>query len=85
MQERKYKIEVQDGVGTLVNRSTGRPVPDDEPLCILRAQDVNALPTLMAYMLLCQDLHHCEEVKKVVVDFKNFRDTNPDRMKEPDA
>jgi hypothetical protein len=85
MQERKYKIEVQDGVGTLVNRSTGRPVPDDEPLFILRAQDINSLPMLMAYLVLCKDLAQCEEVKKCVTDFRNFRDQNPDRMKEPDA
>jgi hypothetical protein len=85
MQERKYKIEVQDGVGTLVNKFTGKPVPDDEPLFILRAQDVNALPSLMAYMVLCKDLHHREESTKSVVDFRNFRDANPERMKEPDA
>jgi hypothetical protein len=85
MQERKYKIEVQDGVGTLVNKFTGKPVPDDEPLFILRAQDVNALPALMAYRVLCKDLQHSEEVTKSVLDFINFSVKHPDRMKEPDA
>lgn len=85
MTERKYKIEVQDGVGVLVNKSTGRPVPDDEPLFTLRAQDVNALPTLMAYLVLCKDLYHREETQKTVLDFKNFANQHPERMKEPDA
>lgn len=85
MNERKYKIEVQDGIGTLVNRATGRPMPDDEPLFILRAQDVNALPALTAYMVLCKDLTHREESNKSIVDFRNFRDQHPERMKEPDA
>ena len=77
MQERKYKIEVQDGVGTLVNRLTGRPVPDDEPLFILRAQDVNALPALMAYMVLCKDLQHSEEVNKIGFRFQKFQRQAP--------
>ena len=85
MFERKYKIEVQDGVGRLVNTQTTKPIPDDEPLFILRGQDINALPALMAYMVLCKDLRHREEATKCVVDFRNFRDQKPERMKEPDA
>jgi hypothetical protein len=85
MQERKYKIDVQDGVGRLVNIQSSKPIPDDEPLFVLRAKDVNALPALTAYMVLCKDLHHREESNKSIVDFRNFRDANPERMKEPDA
>jgi hypothetical protein len=80
MRERKYTINED---GRLVKKSTGRPIPDDEPLFILRGKDRNALPTLMAYAFLCSDLEHRELVMKSVLDFKSFAVDNPDIMKEP--
>jgi hypothetical protein len=80
MLERKYKIEE----GKLVKKSNSVPIPEDEPLFILRAQDRNALPAIMAYCHLSDNLLHREEVMKSVLDFKKFATNNPERMKEPD-
>lgn len=79
MRERKYKIKD----GKLVKRSTEVPVPEDEPLFILRAKDRNALPAIVAYSLICDNLEHRQEVQKSVNDFKNFLRLNPEKMKEP--
>lgn len=79
MLERKYGIVD----GKLVKKSSGMPVPDDEPLFILRAKDRNALPALMGYVFLCTDLTHREQVMKSVLDFKNFATEHPERMAEP--
>ena len=82
MLERKYAIE---GTGRLVKKSNGMPIPDEEPVFILRAKDINALPTLMAYVFLCQNLSHREQVMKSVGDFKDFQLKFSDRMIEPDS
>ena len=79
MLERKYQIV--DSI--LVKRSTGVPIPDDEPLFILRAKDLNALSALAFYVALCNDLYHREQVMKSVLDFKNFAAQHPERMGEP--
>lgn len=81
MIERKYKIENN----RLVRRSDGVPIPDDEPLFILRAQDIKALPILLAYRIICCDLAHIAGVVKSIEDFTKFRDSYPERMKEPDS
>jgi len=78
--ERKYKIENN----RLVRRSDGVPVPDDEPLFILRAQDIKALPIILAYKIICRDITHIAGIVKSIEDFTRFRDSHPDRMKEPD-
>lgn len=83
--ERKYRIDVEGGEGRLVNRNSSKPIPEDEPLFVLRAQDINSLPTLMAYLVLCEDLTHCAEVTKCIKDFQNFANQHPERMKHPDA
>lgn len=80
MIERKYKIEN----GRLVRRADGVPVPDDEPLFIFRAQDINALPILLAYNIICKSLDHKANVVKSINDFNDFRKNHPERMKEPD-
>jgi len=80
MIERKYKIEND----RLVRRDNGVPIPDDEPLFILRAQDVKALPILIAYKIICRDINHVAGIVKAINDFTNFRDNHPERMKEPD-
>jgi len=80
MRERKYKIEDN----RLVRRADGVPVPDDEPLFILRAQDQNALAVIMAYHAICTNLDHKAEIINSMKDFKQFRDEHPERMKEPD-
>lgn len=80
MIERKYKIENN----RLVKRSDGVPIPDDEPLFILRGQDIKALPLLLAYNIICQNLKHIAGIVESIGDFTRFRDNHPERMKEPD-
>ncbi len=82
MHERKYTINED---GKLVRRVDGVPVPDDEPLFILRAQDKNTLPVLLAYHIICQDLSHKANVVKSIKDFQTFQNKHPERMKEPDT
>ena len=81
MIERKYKIENN----RLVRRSDGEPVPDDVPVFILLAQDINALPVLLGYNMICLNLEHKAGVVKSISDFTEFRNKYPDRMKEPDS
>ena len=65
------------------------PVPDDEPLFILRARDLNAVATLEAYLAQA-DLHnaadeHLEAVRMRINQFHAFAEEYPDRMKIPDT
>jgi len=69
----------------LVKRDGEVPVPDDEPLFILRAQDRKALPVLLAYSMICDNIDHKASIKKTIDDFREFQAKNPDRMKEPDS
>lgn len=79
MHERKYKI--QDG--KLVKRIGEKPVPDDEPLFILRAKDRKALPALVAYNMILDNLDQKAEVNKTINDFRRFQEQNPEKMGEP--
>ena len=79
MFERKYKILD----GKLVKRDGEKPVPEDEPLFTLRAKDRKALPVLLAYNMILDDLEQKEEVTKVINDFRRFQELNPQKMGEP--
>jgi len=81
MKERKYKILDNQ----LVKRDGEVPVPDDEPLFILRAQDRKALPAIVAYCEILDNIDHRASVKKTINDFREFQAKNPERMKEPDS
>jgi len=80
MRERKYKIDDN----RLVRRADGVPVPDDEPLFIMRAQDKYALSIIIAYHAICTNLEHKSDINKSMQDFRDFRDKHPERIKEPD-
>ncbi len=82
-QEPKYTTSGKDG--RLVNRASGKPIPDDEPVFILRAQDVHALPAMLGYMTLVENDAHRTELQKRVLAFEAFRDAHPERMKFPDT
>lgn len=81
MHERKYTIENNK----IVKRSTGVPVPEDEPLFIFRAQDRKALAALVAYSMVVDNLEHRESVTKSINDFRDFQEKNPEKMKEPNS
>ena len=85
MFERKYKISMEEpNKGKLVKKDTSMPIPDDEPLFILRAQDRKALPALLAYSFILDNLEQKMAVAECVNDFRLFQEKNPERMKEPD-
>lgn len=79
MHERKYKILN----GQLVKRNGEKPIPENEPLFILRAKDRKALPALVAYNIILDNLDQKAEVTKSVNDFRKFQENNPEKMQEP--
>lgn len=80
--EPKYKIEN----GKIVNRATNIPVPDDEPLFILRGRDRHAVATLNLYL---KQIPIGTEHERAVIlrrsQFERFAQDNSSRMKEPDT
>ena len=81
-QDPKYDIED----GRLVNAVTRVPIPEDEPIFILRAQDGHAAPTLWNYWHDCKNLAHRNVVYARLVAFRVFAEkSHPERMKEPDT
>lgn len=81
-QEPKYTTSQKDG--RIVNRATGKAIPDDEPVFILRAQDVNAVHALMAYLDNLEDEEHAAAVGARMDAFEAFAAQHPERMKTPD-
>jgi hypothetical protein len=71
--------------GRIVNRSSGDPIPDDEPVMIFRAQDRHARLAIAAYLSLVNNPDHAAVVKSRLLDFDAFALAHPDRMKEPDS
>lgn len=79
-QEPKYTIVD----GKLTNRQSGSVIPDDEPVFILRARDVLALPTLQYYRRSAHGEHH-DAVSLRIKQFSQFATNHPERMKIPDT
>lgn len=82
-QEPKYTTGTKDG--RITNRATGKPIPDDEPVFILRAKDVNALPALRGYILMLENIGHIAAVDKRIAAFEAFAAAHPERMTTPDT
>jgi len=71
----------------LVKTSNGQPLPDDEPVVVLRARDRLAVPTLKFYHLLamsngCNDWF-LERILPMLERFRAFAEQHPERMKQP--
>lgn len=82
-QEPKYTTATKDG--RIVNRATGKPIPDDEPIFILRAKDYLATAALQAYLDQIEDPEHAAAVQKRIDAFDDFAEAHPERMKQPDT
>ena len=80
-QDPKYDIED----GRLINAATGEPIPDDEPVFIMRAKDRRAAVTLSNYRARCKDDQHVAAVGKRVFEFDDYAKRHPELMKEPDT
>ena len=81
LQERKYDIVNNQ----IVNRSTGVPIPDDEPIMIFRAKDRKTIGMLIAYQAMCEDENHKAVVQGRMEDFIEWQSKNQDIVKEPDS
>ncbi len=79
MNERKYKIKDNK----IVKRDGEIPIPDGEPLFIFRAKDRKALPALVAYNSILDNLDQMASVTKSIEDFRDFQEKNPEKMGEP--
>lgn len=82
-QEPKYTTATKDG--RITNRATGKPIPDDEPVFILRAKDHLATAALQAYLERIDDLEHATEVQKRIDAFDDFAAAHPERMSWPNT
>lgn len=71
--------------GAIWNRATGEPIPEDEPVFVLRGRDVHAVATLIKYSEMVETQEHAKAVWLRIEQFKKFRQDHPDRMKEPDT
>jgi hypothetical protein len=81
-QEAKYYIKDN----RLYNRVSDEPIPDDEPIFILRGRDLYAINALNYYLSLTEkDSIQNKLVLKRIEVFKEFKRNNADRMKIPDA
>ncbi len=85
MSDLKYKA-VGGGKfsGRIKQVQTGKHIPKDEPLFILRAQDKRALPALRFYMNSLKNAEHQKSVRLRIKDFNAWKREHPDTMKEPD-
>jgi len=83
MNDLKYKIEG----GAIVNRNTGRAIPDDEPVFVLRARDWLSLVTLREYVTLCEEdgcsQAHLQRVRAAIVQFMRWSRQHPELLKRP--
>jgi hypothetical protein len=82
-QEPKYTTGVRDG--RICNRATGKPIPDQEPIFILRAKDALASVALSAYLAEITDADHAAAVQERIDAFDAFAEANPDLVKQPDT
>ncbi|MFZ2449094.1 MAG: hypothetical protein WAW36_01050 [Methylovulum miyakonense] len=79
-QEPKYDF---NNVGQLMNRKTGKAIPDNEPVFILRGQDKNAALAIAYYKNLCENIQHRAAINERLHAFVKFAHDHPDKMKEP--
>lgn len=82
MNEPKYAINAS---GQLYNRVSGKVIPDDEPVFILRASDKNAALAIAYYKKLCNDKDHQAAINNRLHQFVDYAHEHPERMKEPDT
>lgn len=71
--------------GYLFKRVSGERLPNDEPLFVLRGQDLNAVQAIRFYAGLTSEPTHKRVVLQRVQDFIAFADAHPERMKKPDS
>ncbi|HWT40096.1 MAG TPA: hypothetical protein VN081_02390 [Dongiaceae bacterium] len=78
-QDRKFAFRN----GQFVNRVSGEPIPNDEPIIIFRARDRHAEHVLREYLSMATDEHHREAIRDRMSEFAAYRAAHPERIKEP--
>ena len=71
----------------LIKKSNNEPIPEDEPIFIIRGRDTLAVPLLKAYRSMsevsgCTD-YHIKGISEVIGCFQKFAREHSDRMKQP--
>jgi len=69
----------------IMNVETGEVIPNDEPMFLLRAKDVQAAAVIVIYAQSCQDPSHRIMAHRAVEEFRLFAMGNPEKMGEPDT
>jgi len=93
----KYHIEIRNReeegsapmlVPVIVNSTTGKVLPEDEPLILFRGQDKLVHPLLLVYADMClaegSPKKQVDLVDDTLAKFDRFAEENHDRMKVPD-
>lgn len=80
-QDPKYGIKDN----RLVNMTTGKPIPEDEPVMLFRAKDLRASDAIYSYGQTCRNKDHFDAVGKRYLDFRRFAAEHPERINEPDT
>lgn len=79
MHDAKFTVEVREG---------HKPLEEDEPCFVLRAQDKLAADAILNYAALCRDAgcseEHVTAIHHSVSAFDTWAETHPDLMKLPD-
>lgn len=72
------------GEGNLVNKKSGKAIPPDEPVFVLRAQDINAVHMLREYRKVAGDWTFKEHIDKLIEKFETWQRNNSHLVKIPD-
>lgn len=80
-QEPKYGITRR---GQFYNRATGRVIPPEVPTMLLIGWDLRALPAIITYHDSVRPEHRGSSQERILA-FSAFKETYPERMKEPDG
>ena len=81
--EPKYAVDTYSR--KIVNRQSNRPLHDQEPVVVFRAQDARLPAVLATYLLDCTDRHHRLAIALRLVQVLEWQVLNPDKVKEPDT
>lgn len=64
-------------------------IPDDEPVVVFRARDINTPKLLGSYLALCIEndspKYHLDMIQGTYQLFKDWQEKNPDKVKIPDS
>lgn len=79
LNESKYEIP------SAISRRTSQPIPQGEPVFLIRAKDKHAVDVLGIYMSLCQEVEHRQAVNDVIRKFVSWQHINDVKVCEPSS